>query len=1008
MPLRDGDDAPLNLEAPSSPDHERAPSLVVGVGASAGGLEALERLLRALPGDTGMAFVVAQHLAPDFKSMMHEILRRFTSMTTVPVEGTVVMRPDTIYLLTPRQEMVIDGLRLISTDRPADRVHSHPIDTLLRSLARTWGERGVAIVLSGTGSDGSAGAAEVRDVGGLVIAQSPESCRFDGMPRSVIDAGCVDAVLTPEDMAATLVAYAEGGRSAGIPLAPARDQVGEGAPRIFERLRAAYGVDFDDYKPGTVTRRIERRAALHPEHLDVVEYARRVEQDDDELDLLYKDLLIGVTRFFRDPEAFAVLADRVIPDLVARAGPEEEVRIWVAACHTGEEAYSLAILFFEAFAAIGAAPRVKVLATDIRPEALQVAGEGVYPESSFVDMPVELRDRYFVPQPDGAWRVTASLRRALLFSNHNLLKAAPFTRIDLLSCRNMLIYLEGTAQRRAIAAFHASLRADSCLFLGPSEGLGELGAEFGVVDRHWKIFTKLHESRLPQDHRRPPSHGSRVAVPPAPGLNGARLGRAYDLLLSAFVPSGVLVNDRHEAVHVFGDANRYLSPPSGRVSADVLPMVRGHLRAAMMAGLRHAQQRSTPVEYRDVTHEVDGERVLLNMTIRPLIDPAQSNRYYMVTLEEVRPIDAPPVAGGEPPEADELAHVSALERELQQARESLQSTIEALETGNEELQATNEELLASNEEIQSTNEELHSVNMELYSVNAEHEVKIQELNAVTSDLNNLIASTRIATVFVGTDLSVRLFTPEATRVFPLQPQDIGRDLRHFRPVEPDDRLIDDIQRVLTTHAAIEHNVAWSDGRTMLRRITAYQDNNHTTAGAVLTYIDISETARLAVQLQRSRARLAAMVESNPNGMLVADDSGDILMVNPSLERMFGYGVDDLLGAPVELLLPEGSRVRHVALRGGYERQPTARPMGAGRELSGRRRDGTLFPIEVSLSAFQDGGRTLMQAMVVDISERRAAEVAIAASQATNARLASIVASSDDAIVGADPDGQITT
>ncbi|HMZ11763.1 MAG TPA: chemotaxis protein CheB, partial [Plasticicumulans sp.] len=1007
-----------SLESAGADQDAGEASYVVGIGASAGGLEALERLFRAMPPDTGMAFVVIQHLSPDFKSLMHELLQRFTSMSAVPVDGTVLVRPNTIYLLTPKKDMVIDGHRLISYERAAEKTLNQPINTFFRSLASAWGERGVAVVLSGTGSDGSTGIMDVRETGGLVIAQTEDSSRFDGMPRSAVETGCVDAVLAPEDIPAALLAYADDRRRNAQQAPRASQERNEGIPAIFERLRTVYDIDFNYYKPGTITRRIERRVALHPEHIEIDEYVRHVEQDDAELDLLYKDLLIGVTRFFRDPEAFEILRTRVVPGIVERAPEDEDVRVWVCGCSTGEEAYSLAILFLEAFAAAGRAPRIKILATDIHRKSLLTAGEGVYPESSLTEMPEALRQKYFIEQPDRTWRVTANLRKALIFSEHNLLKDPPFTRIDLVSCRNLLIYLEPPAQLRAIAAFHFALRVEGCLYLGASEGLGELAIEFGIVDRHWKIFTKLRDNRLLHDLRLPLGYSTKSSLRALPGIGETRLGRIYDVLLTQFIPTGILVNDRYEAVHVFGDASRYLLPPSGKVTSDLFSMVGGHLRIALMTALRNAQQQNSAVHYRGIVHESSGgERRFLNVGVQPLHDTTLNTRYYMVRIDEAAslPVSSSGTAAdvqvaGRPLDVDAqtYAQIRVLELELQQARESLQSTIEELETSNEELQATNEELLASNEELQSTNEELHSVNEELYSVNAEHELKIQELNAVTSDLNNLISSTELATLFIGADFRLRLFTPQATTIFPLLPQDIGRDLRHFKPVETDEHLLDDVRQVLKTHAAVERTLAWSRERTFLRRITTYQDTNKAIAGVVLTYVDISETSRLGRELDRQRLRLEAVVDTSPNGLLIVDAAGCITMTNPALGRIFGYAPGELDGRRVEDLLPAEQREAHTALRASYLRSPATRAMGQGRELLGLRRDGSRFPVEVSLAAFRTDDGDFVQATVIDISERRRAEETVRVAQLENARLAALIEATGDAIIGTDELGAITS
>ena len=900
------------------------PSYVVGVGASAGGLEALERLFRAMPVDSGMAFVVIQHLSPDFKSLMDELLERFTSMQAIPVIERVRIAPNTIYLLPPKKDMVIDGDELISTERTGEKVLSLPINSFFRSLAASWGEKGVAIVLSGTGSDGSAGIMDVREAGGLVLVQSEESSRFDGMPRSAIGTGCVDAILAPEDMPAALKAYAKNPQAKFTYVPGGKEPIPEeGIPTIFERLHAIYDIDFNFYKPETITRRIERRIALHPDHISVEEYGRRVQQDRTELDLLYKDLLIGVTRFFRDPEAFDVLRRQVIPQIMQQRPEGDEVRVWVCACSTGEEAYSIAILFLEAFEALGVvgmAPRIKILATDLHRESLQYAAEGVYPESSFSEMPAELREKYFIEQ-GGAYKVTGDLRKALIFSEHNLLKDPPFTRIDLVTCRNLLIYFHNSAQLRAIASFHFALKVDRFLMLGASEGLGELTGEFRAEDRHWKIFAKIRDSRLVPDLRAPlvynHSRGARGV-----GVSELRLGRVYDSLLARFIPSGVLVNDRFETIHVFGDAARYLRPPSGRVTSEIFAMVDGNLRIALLTALRSAQQQKTAVTYKRIRHQQGEFTGELNVIVEPLLDSGASSTYFMVLLEEQARPDFQNRVDTEPPL--ELDHQTAtqmrqLENELQQTRESFQSTVEELETSNEELQAANEELLASNEELQSTNEELHSVNEELYSVNAEHEQKITELNTVTSNLNNLIRSTDLATLFLDTDYAIRLFTPRAALIFPLMAQDVGRDLRHFKTAQPDDSLFADIDRVFADHQPVEKKIAWGATQTYLRRVTPYHDANKKMAGLVLTYVDISEYQSAEQALRASERKFRLLAENTGDWVFIRDVDGNDLYTSPACTEITGYAPEEFIAdrALVRSLIHPDDHAMYAAHRKEY-------------------------------------------------------------------------------------------
>ncbi len=876
------------------------PSYVVGIGASAGGLEALERFFRAMPVNSGMAFVVIQHLSPDFKSLMDELLERFTRMQAIPVMDREHIRPNTIFLLPPKKDMVIEGDELISTDRSGEKVLSLPINSFFRSLACAWGEKAIAIVLSGTGSDGSAGIQDVREAGGLVFTQSEESSRFDGMPRSAIATGCVDAVLAPEDMPAALEAYTlnPSGKLAYTALLAAQREPEAGIPTIFERLHAVYDIDFNFYKPQTITRRIERRVALHPEHITVEEYGRRIRQDAAELNLLYKDLLIGVTRFFRDPEAFEILRDTILPAIIARRRAGEEVRIWVCGCSTGEEAYSIAILFLEAFEQLGEPPSIKILATDLHQESLLTASDAEYAESSFADMPPDLREKYFIEQSGGVYKVTANLRKALIFSEHNLLRDPPFTRIDLVTCRNLLIYFQNTAQERAIASFHFALKPEGFLMLGASEGLGDLAAEFRTEDRLWKIFSKIHDSRLANGLRAPLLFNpTRNGNPRSGLLNDVRMGRIYDHLLTRYIPAGVLVNDRFEIVHVFGDAGRYLHLSSGRASTEIISMAGGNLRIALMTALRSAQQKKETIVYKGIRHRIGDDACELHVTVEPIEDSGANTTFFMVRMEAQAEIQ--PATPAEDFQFDQqaLSQLAQLEKELQQTRESLQSTVEELETSNEELQATNEELLASNEELQSTNEELHSVNEELYSVNAEHELKIQELNTVTGNLNNLILSTELATVFLDAEFAIRLFTPKALDVFPILQQDIGRDLRHLKTIEPDETLFDDLAGVLKTHEPVEKQIEWLNDRTYLRRICIYQDANKQVAGLVLTYVDISTYRRAESALEKAEDMFRLLAENTGDWVFVTDTEHRYRFISPACKEICGYAPEELLAAP---------------------------------------------------------------------------------------------------------------
>lgn len=958
-----------------------SPVLMVGIGASAGGLEALERLFRAMPPDTGMAFVVIQHLSPDFKSLMDELIQRFTRMPVVLVNQTETVQANTIYLLPPKKEMVIADNQLIARDRASDKLLSLPINTFFQSLAQAWGEKSAAIVLSGTGSDGSLGVVHIRETGGLVLVQRPESARFDGMPRSAIATRCVDSVLAPEEMPKALLAYQ---RSPGqkldylelssentLLLPEAERQVSLYA--IFERLHQVYDIDFNFYKQQTINRRIERRITLHPEHPGIGEYSLKIQQDDAELDLLYKDLLIGVTRFFRDPEAFEALKNHAIPKIITERNGDE-VRVWVCGCSTGEEAYSIAMLFLEAFEQQGLPPQIKILATDLHRESLQFAADGIYPESSLMDIPPPLREKYFISQIGGNfYKVTGNLRKIIIFSEHNLLKSPPFTRIDLISCRNLLIYLENSAQQRAIASFHFALKPHGFLMLGSSEGLGDLANVFVAEERHWKLYKKLNEHRLSAELRAPLLVGSHSLPSQTPILSELRLNRIYDAVLERLIPSGILINERHEALHIFGQASRYLRPPSGRVNTDVTNMVEGNLRIALLGALRNAQKKNHAVTYKGIHHQHDNMPVSLNLTVEPVTDRASSNRYFLLLLEEETRTDPGGETGNETFFLDRQTEtqIRQLEQELQQLRESLQSTVEELETSNEELQSSNEELLASNEELQSTNEELHSVNEELYSVNAEHEQKIQELNTVTSNLNNLINATEIATLFIDNDFSIRMFTPKVMDILKVLPQDTGRDLRHFKTTEPDSKLFADLDQVLQTRQPVERRLNWPDNKIFLRRVSSFTDVNKIPAGLVITYVDISEFAhaQLALADSRSEARkLLLAVDQNPNGILILDTAARAEYVNDAFLNSCGYRREEILGqTPWQLRFgkdhPESQERVWNLLKSGQSWQG---------EFVNQRKHGEIYHVRETFSPIRQPDGVIREYLLIqeDITEKK--------------------------------------
>jgi len=700
---------------------------VVALGASAGGLEALEEFFRAVSVDSGLAFVVIQHLSPDFKSHMEELLSRVTNIPVKTVRDGLPVEPNTIYVIPSAMEMMIHQGRLLLSERSRDRSLIHPIDTFFRSLATDFGRLSIGVVLSGTGSDGSRGIRDIHAAGGLVVAQVAGTAKFDGMPVSALETGAVDVVLPPTAMAEALERYTREGLSREQ---LAQENMGFGCAQeesqILQLLRRKTSIDFAQYKTSTVGRRIQRRMKLAKiEHLD--SYASRLADDERELNELYKDLLIGVTQFFRDPDAFEALRKQVIAKLFSQPSEERSIRVWVTACATGEEAYSLAILIDEELRRNQLDVPFKIFATDAHAGSLQRASKGIFSEDAVCELSAERLGRYFT-QTSAGFQVNRELRNTIVFAPHNIINDAPFTQIHLVTCRNMLIYLQPTAQKRVLSLFHFALKSEGFLFLGASETPGELKDEFREVDKRWRIYAKRRDVRLPTSsqalvHSR---HGkmpyAAMAVPAAKSNRVDQdLVRVYDQLLRKKMACSILVSETGDMLHIFGGAERYLRSRGGRPSNSLMEMIHESLRPSVSAAWHHALTKRETVCYTSTVFTGEGQRESIVITVEPLAVDASEPANVLIEFSQARSLPLAP--NSQTDSGCEQGHtdrVESLENELRLSQESLQATIEEMEASNEELQAANEELISSNEELQSTNEELHSVNEELYTVNAEH------------------------------------------------------------------------------------------------------------------------------------------------------------------------------------------------------------------------------------------------------------------------------------------------
>ncbi len=949
---------------------------VVGVGASAGGLEALESFFSPMPADTGMAFVVVQHLSPDFRSVMDELLARWTQIPIHRVVDGMQVEPNAIYLIPPKKDMIISGGKLLLTDKEPGHGLTLPIDIFLRSLAHDAGSRAIGVILSGTGSDGSRGICEIHDAGGLVLVQDPDSAKFDGMPKSAVETGVVDAVCRPIEMASNLLAYIEHPAVAEYSsLLPASPQMLQGFDAIFQLLRKEYGIDFSYYKRSTVTRRVHRRVQMN-QIVDLNEYVDRLRSDPAELNSLYKDLLIGVTRFFRDAEAFDRLEQHILPQLIGKLQHEnDELRVWIAGCATGEEAYSVAILIHEQLARLGGRFRAKVFATDVHRASLEVASAGIYSEESLADISAERRAKYFTHVKHG-YQVSQELRQMVVFAPHNIIRDAPFTKLDLVTCRNLLIYLEPLAQKKALALFHFALHVGGVLLLGPSESPGELADEFDAIDERWRIYSKRRDRRLNTEMRLPLVAGAstsdveRRAAMLAPNRRAPDqlVLRAYDALLADFAPPSLLINDDRELVQSFGGAAQYLQMRDGRVSTDILELLHHDLKLPVSTALQQATKSDTPVTLNRVAVRDPRGTQSLKLSVKPLVDAQRRATFFLLTLEPVTPAE-PALA-----EHDGEFHrghasddqLDALEAELRLTKENLQSMVEEMETSNEELQATNEELVASNEELQSTNEELHSVNEELYTVNAEYQKKIVELTELTADMDNLLFSTDVGVIFLDRELCIRKFTPQVGRTFHLLPSDIGRHIESFAPRIERPELVADLTKVLETGVPIEVHVQDRDDKPFFLRILPYRSRG-AIEGVVLTLIDIS---RLVTAEQELRL-MSKVFRDGADPILIEDLKGRILDLNAEAERAYGWSRDELLGGPFDRLVPASERTRSQELRQRCLEKSRVRNVETCR-LS---KSGEARPILLTLSLLTDSDNrpVAIASIAKDIADRKRAE-----------------------------------
>ena len=882
------------------------PFPVVGIGASAGGLEAYTELLHNLPEKTGMAFVLVQHLDPKHQSGLQEILARTTGVPVTEVTHGTKAQPDHVYVIPPNTDLSITGGILQLSGRTLVHGQHMPIDHFFRSLAKDAGQRAIGVVLSGTASDGTEGCRAIKAAGGLTFAQEESSAKYDSMPRSAINAGVIDFILAPKDIAREL---------GGISRHPYvtrvlsenkefKGMVGSELDALFGLLRESSGVDFTNYKHTTLQRRIRRRMVVHKIE-KLKDYVRFIGKKPEELDELYRDLLIHVTGFFREPEAFLALRKHVYPKLFEGRKPDNPIRVWVAGCSTGEEAYSIAITLLEYLWAhtrniSQAATSIQIFATDISETALDRARTGLYTEAAVAEISPDRLKRFFVRQ-DGGYQVNKSVRDMCIFARQNLVKDPPFSNLDLVSCRNVLIYMGPVLQRRVIPTLHYALKPGGYLMLGEAEGLGGFGDHFALVAKKDKIYQKRKATArlatyFPDSHYAPPGGGDGKPLRQLPAPFTVE-NEVEQLLINRFVPASIVVNDQMDIVQFQGKTGPYLEPAAGHPTFNLSKMAREGLIVDLRAALSTAKKANALVRKEGIRVHAEGGTRDIALEVLPLRSHGSQERYYVIVFQEK--VSTPPArAEGKgrrdkpaKPASPTLRENDLLKREMTQLREQVQSLIDDHETTMEEFKSVNEEVLSANEELQSTNEELEtakeelqSTNEELTTLNEEMQNRNSELSSANNDLLNLLGQVDMPVVMVSSDLHIRRFSPPAQRILNLMPNDVGRRLGQIRPNLDFQDMESMVREVIEREHQQQREVRTLDGGAWhLLRIRPYETWDHKIEGAVISLQNIDNLKRMVNQ---SRQYADTLIESAREAILVLDSELKVTVANPAFYRVF--------------------------------------------------------------------------------------------------------------------------
>ncbi len=983
-------------------DSEKAPSghhyepgfPVVGMGASAGGLEAFKRFFSAMPANNGMAFVVVPHLDPKQKSLMVELLARHTAMKVCEVTEATQLEREHVYVIPPNHFLAVEHGQLHLTAPRETRGATVAIDACFRSLAADQADWAAGIILSGTGSHGVSGLKEIKLAGGLIMAQQPATAEFEQMPSSAIATGIVDYILPPEEMPAALIKFFEHAKPAnGAAASVAEQESPQLLAAILGLLRSRTKYDFSCYRKNMLLRRIERRMGLCG-IFGLSAYVDFLRSHSQEVIALRKDLLIGVTAFFREPESFQTLDQLVIHELIGRMRDDVPLRVWVPACATGEEAYSIAMLLIEGCATAKQTPNFQIFATDVDEDALDFARRGLYPASIADDLSRQRLQRFFVPADENHYQINKQLRESILFAPQNLTVDPPFSRQDFVSCRNLLIYLEPEVQHKVITLFHFALKEGGYLVLGPSETIGRDTDLFETISKKWRVFRRIGPAR--RDRLEIPNFaGERPRLQFVRREPVARNPAGFSqlmqkLLVQEYAPASVLINRAFEVFCLHGATSNYLEFPSGEPSKDLLALARPGLPMKIRSAVNYAVREGQSVADETARVKRNGTHVPCTITVKPLQNAKDAEGLLLVTFQDRGVAEAatgPATHPAEPLE-EQPSVVKLLEDELRTTREELQSTIEELEGSNEELKASQEELMSMNEELQSANEELEtskeelqSFNEELTTVNSQLEEKIMQLESATNDMTNLLASSEIAVVFLDAELCIKRFTPPTAKLLNLLKSDLGRPFRDISPKFTDPHLLDDCHLVLENVIPDEKEV-WTEvkhhpskrgdaaeyrRRWYLRRVLPYRASDQCIDGVVITLVDITDRMEREAQTRR----LLTVLRDSNDGVTVQDMDGRITDWNRGAARMYGYSEAEALAMNIRELIPPNGQAAYLdRIRQIAQGQPTD-PF----DIQILTKDGRLLDVWLTATPLLDenGGVVGLATTERDITDRKKTE-----------------------------------